>query len=60
MEEALAGYACFGSWPDIRPLVQGLRNCAANLSQSERKTFAEFDAFLDWILDQAPISETEG
>mgnify|MGYP000935065019 CR=1 FL=1 len=57
MEQALIDYGCFGHWPDLGPLVRGLRNYGAYLGQSDQQTFADFDAFLDWILDQSPGPE---
>lgn len=57
MEQALVSYGCFGHWPDVGPLVRGLRNYGAYLGQSDTQTLADFDEFLDWILDQSPGPE---
>lgn len=53
-ETALVGSGCFGTWPDIQPLVQGLRNYSSHLGQSEEQTFDAFDQFLDWLVEQRP------
>lgn len=59
MEHALIEFGCFGHWPDVGPLVRGLRNYAAHLGQTDAETFALFDELLGWILKQRPGLEEE-
>ncbi|MCE7888657.1 MAG: hypothetical protein DYH12_02970 [Sorangiineae bacterium PRO1] len=59
MDQALTEYGCFGHWPDVGPLVRGLRDYSAHLRQTDAEAFAAFDELLDWILEQAPELEEE-